>query len=136
MEKKEGKAYLENLRKEVNQLKDVIDGKDLQVLQLENELVDVTIPSMAIFLTCTLLLEMQLELMSYVKKNGSNARLEASEERLKNLLLYNRQLDKISETNYKLKHMNRELHTNYQILRIENKKLKEQLKNVIDAHEL
>ena len=130
-----GQDYLNELREKVNQLQDEVDGKDLQLLVIQNDLVDVNKPSMAIFKSLMVLMEMQLEIVGYAAKNGWTAKAKASMERLNGLVDLNRSLDMVADSNYKLKNMNSMLHTNYQLLRIENKELKQQLQAVKEAED-
>lgn len=127
------KEFVAGLKQKINDLEDVIDGKDLQILSVENDMIDTFKPSFAIFSTTTELLGMYLELIAYSKKNGWTEKANASLARIKNLMEWNKSLDSIADTNYKLKSINSKLHTHYQLLRIENKELKIKLQHVSDA---
>lgn len=123
-------TYITDLKAKVEQLEDVIDGKDLELTLLESELVEVNEPSYAISETTMLIIQMLAEVNVFQRKNGLTPKIKASKERLLRLLDLNGKLDNVATSNYKLKYVNREIHANYQLLRIENKELKQQLKNV------
>lgn len=125
--------YWKQLQDKVENLTDIIDGKDLQMRILENEMVDVTAASAASSKTTLLILHMMMELNLHVQKKGWTAPAKASQERLVKLLELNRELDGMNNQNLQLKSINRDLHAQYQLLRIENKELKKKLDDIVKA---
>lgn len=125
--------YLKNLQEQIEQLEDIVDGKDLELTILENELVDVYEPSRAISETTMLYLQIMSEVLEFIIKKGWTPAIKRSHERLLRLMELNKCLEGISTSNYNLKASNRLIFTEYQLLRVENKKLKQQLEQTISA---
>ncbi|MCW3111397.1 MAG: hypothetical protein JWQ09_5903, partial [Segetibacter sp.] len=73
------------------------------------------------------------EVLEFIIKKGWTPAIKRSHERLLRLMELNKCLEGISTSNYNLKASNRLIFTEYQLLRVENKKLKQQLEQTISA---
>jgi hypothetical protein len=120
------KEYFKQLQEDIELLQDTIDGKDLQAILIKSEMEDITKPTIAIAESNRLILDMFNELSLFCKSKGWNDKTMASRARLIRLLSLNDVSD-MSNQNYRLKLANKEIHKNYQLLRIENHKLKVQI---------
>ncbi|MCW3111290.1 MAG: hypothetical protein JWQ09_5796, partial [Segetibacter sp.] len=92
--------YLKNLQEQIEQLEDIVDGKDLELTILENELVDVYEPSRAISETTMLYLQIMSEVLEFIIKKGWTPAIKRSHERLLRLMELNKCLEGISTSNY------------------------------------
>lgn len=123
------------LQEKVNSLQDVIDGKDMQARLIENDMIDTFTPSVSSSEITLLVLQMCMELNQYVQKKGWTDKLKSSQKRLDKLLDLASKVTIATSDNHNLKLINRELHKNYQLLRVENRDLKAKLQAVIQAEE-
>lgn len=126
-------SILQELQDKIKTLNWEAEGKDLQIRSVENELMEVLSASVSCSETTMLLLQMMAELNLFVQKNGANEKIKASHARLLRLFELNKSLDPVATQNNQLKNINRELHSNYQLLRIQNAELRKKLKDIADA---
>lgn len=126
-------SYLHELQRQVNELKDIVDGKDLQARLIESDMVEIFSASDSASEITQITLQIMMELNQFVQKKGWTDATKASQVRLTRLLELSSHVGTATDANYKLKLVNRELHTNYQILRVENKELKSKLQAIINA---
>lgn len=126
----EQKSYLKKLQEQVEALQDGIDGRDLQIVVVQDELLDVTLPSRACSETTMYLLQMLSEILLYVSKKGWTDATKSSFKRLKRLMDLNKIIDDRCMSNYNLKMTNKNLHTEYQLLRIRYRELRIQVENM------
>lgn len=115
------------VQEQVKKLEDTVNGKDLEIRLLEMELIDIHKPINIISETQGLYLEMLSEINKFIKTKGKSEKATTGQKRILRLMELNEQLSSISEANNSQKLFIRELHANYQLLRIENLKLKQQL---------
>lgn len=121
------------VQEQVKKLEDTVNGKDLEIRLLEMELIDIHRPINIISETQGLYLEMLSEINKFIKTKGKSEKAIAGQKRILRLMELNEQLSSISEANNSQKLFIKELHANYQLLRIENLKLKQQLKKAEQA---
>lgn len=126
-------SYLHELQRQVNELKDIVDGKDLQARLIESYMVETFSASDAASEITQITLQIMMELNKFVQKKGWTDATKASQARLTRLLELSSQVGTVTDANYRLKLVNRDLHANYQILRVENKELKSKLQAIINA---
>lgn len=126
-------SYAKELQQKVNELQDIIDGKDLHSRVIENEMVEVFTGSIAASEITQITLQIMMELNQFVKKKGWTEAARASQARLNRLLELSYKILTVTDSNYRLKLINRDLHCNYQKLRVENKELKSKIQAVVDA---
>jgi len=115
---------LKKLKQDVEQLKDVVDGKNLELELLNSELTDTLSPSIMLSEMSSIFLSMLMENQQFVQKNGMTSKAKESRDRLLRLLEISKDLDGISTSNYNLKATNRLIHAEYQKLRVAYRDLK------------
>lgn len=120
-------------KEKLNQLQDDVASKEVQVALLESEMTDTVMPSMILSQIKSIVMEMQFDVLKFEKEKGKSEKSAFGKERLSALMGLVERLDGISNANYNLKGANRRIHTNYQILRVENRELRGELKKIADA---
>lgn len=123
------KEYFKKLQEQIETLEDGFDIKNIELGLLENEMQDFLKPSVLLSQQAKYLLEMTEELIEYAKSKPG-PRVNASKERLLNLLHLHTQLGGVLTYNQTIKLFNRELVTKIQLLRVENADLRRKLDNV------
>lgn len=127
-------TYIQTLNKQIKSLDDGFDLKEIEIAILKGDIEDLTTPHKILGEQAGYLLEMLSEVLEFEKKKPSD-RIRASKRRLIDLLDTNTQLNKIVSYNHSLRLLKDELVAKIQILRVENKALKQQIENIIKAEQ-
>lgn len=124
---------IKGFQRDIEQLQDTVDDRNISLQVIENEKQEILEPIvLASQISCTVM-EMLNEVMDFIKTKGESEKVLISKRRLLDLLYKTEKLNTIAGTLNSLKITNRNLHAKYQLLRIENMKLTEQLKRTQDA---
>lgn len=126
-------SYIKELQEAAERLQDDIDGKNLELTLLESEMADVVSGPRIISEINGFFLQMLTEQQAFVSKKGLTPAVKTGRERVLRLMELLKSLSDISTSNYTLRCSNRIIHAQYQLMRIENKKLKEQLQAIMNA---
>ncbi len=117
----------------IENLNDDIDARNRELQLLDIDRIDSLKPAIiASKISCTVA-EMLSELLDFEKAKGKTIRTESSKKRLIALLEDTEQLNCLSTSINKLKLFNTHLFGEYQVLKAENLKLKEQIQRSEDA---
>lgn len=128
------KETIKHYHRAIEGLEDTIDSKNVELRLFESNLQDsITSQVIASSVTCTLA-EMIGELLEFERLKGSTDKTKASKERLIKLIFETEKLNVMSARLATLKLLNKDIHSAYQRLRVENHDLKEQLQKISDAH--
>jgi hypothetical protein len=128
------KETIKHYHRSIEQLEDTVDSKNVELRLFESNLQDsITSQVIASSVTCTLV-EMIGELLEFERLKGATDKTKASKERLIKLIFETEKLNVMSARLATLKLLNKDLHSAYQRLRVENHILKEQLLQIENAH--
>lgn len=125
--------YTQELKKRIDDLQDGIDGKNLELQVMENEMTDVFKSSVAASQITQMVLQIMIELNQHVQKKGWSDAARASQTRLIKMLGAASVMMSATDENYRLKLVNAELYKNYQLLRVQNKEMRLKLENIEKA---
>lgn len=125
--------YVKQLQVQIENLEDGFDIHGAELSLLESELKDVLRPTELLSELTQTHFEMLCEILLWLRKNKPTDRVLASKERLLKLIDIDTRLNGIGDTCVSLKAINKTLVAKMQLLRIENAKLRRELKNFTDA---
>jgi hypothetical protein len=121
------------LRDKATHLQDEVDGKNLEMRLLESELVDTTKPAVIHSQAAAIAFEMLSDVLVHISKKGLSDKAKESKDRLMKLNGLLDEMGLVMNNTHRLKIANNELFTHYQLLRVQNKDLRQQIKKMTDA---
>lgn len=127
------KDHLKTLHHDIERLQDEVDGKNRELQLIEMDMIEVLRPSMLGSKITNTVCEMIMELVVFEKSKGVSPKTIASKKRLMGLLEDTEQLNILSKSINSLKLIGKQLYSDYQLLRVQNMKLKEQIQRAEDA---
>lgn len=121
-------TYIKDLQTKISQLEDGFDIQSVELGLLQNEMLDTLKSNQLLSQLNGSVLEMMNDLVEYEKKNKLTPRMQASKQRLVNMLFVTSDLSELGSKLQSLKLFNRELVGKIQLLRVANADLTKQLK--------
>lgn len=125
-------TYTERLIQQINDLEDGFSMKEVELCLLQNDMEETLSPFGLLSEQSGHLLEMFEEVVEFERKKPSE-RITASKKRLFTLIDINTRLGKIVSYNQSLKLINQQMVGSMQALRIENEKLRGEIKKLTNS---
>jgi hypothetical protein len=124
---------IKRFHRDIERLEDTVESKNVELRLIESELQETLTPSLlGTQINCTVA-EMIGELLEFEKKKGVSEKTTFSKQRLIGLMFDTEKLNSLTQKLNTLQLSNRFMAAEYRLLRIENMKLKEQIKRAEDA---
>lgn len=124
---------IKGFHRDIERLEDTVESKNVELRLIESELQDTLTPSLlGTQVTCTVA-EMIGELLEFEKKKGISEKTTFSKQRLIGLMFDTEKLNTLTQKLNTLQLSNKFIAAEYRLLRIENMKLREQIKRSEDA---